>query len=106
MFAESRNESHEAKESSGHGEGNNRNHWVVDGPAGAPVEWVSESHDVIENRQICRRSLPGSMVDHTGGVHFESDPRGGTRVQVEMCCMPIGGVIGHVVAKAFGAERH
>ena len=85
-------------------EGSNRYHWVVDGPAGVPVEWHSELVDVIENRQMGWRSLEGSMVDHSGRVQFEEDPAGGTRVQVEMCYVPIAGAVGHVVAKAFGTD--
>ena len=54
-------------------EGNNRYHWVVDGPAGVPVEWHSELYDVIENCQMGWRSLPGSVVDHSGHVRFEDD---------------------------------
>jgi len=59
---------------------------------------------VIENRQMGWRSLEGSMVDHSGRVQFEEDPAGGTRVQVEMCYVPIAGAVGHVVAKAFGTD--
>ena len=85
-------------------EGNNRYHWVVDGPAGVPIEWHSELHDVIENRQMGWRSLPGSMVDHSGLVQFEDDGAGGTHVQVDMSYLPIAGLVGHVVAKAFGTD--
>lgn len=85
-------------------EGGNRYHWMVDGPAGVPVEWHSELVDVIENRQMGWRSVPGSMVDHSGRVTFEPDAAGGTRVQVELCYVPIAGAIGHAVAKAFGAD--
>jgi uncharacterized membrane protein len=85
-------------------EGNNRFHWRVDGPAGVPVEWHSELVDVVENRQMAWRSMPGSMVDHSGRVRFESDGAGGTRVQVELCYVPVAGAIGHAVAKAFGAD--
>jgi uncharacterized membrane protein len=85
-------------------EGANRYHWIVDGPAGVPVEWHSELHDVIENRQMGWRSLPGSMVDHSGRVQFEDDGAGGTRVQVNLCYLPIAGMVGHAVAKAFGTD--
>jgi uncharacterized membrane protein len=85
-------------------EGNNRYHWVVDGPAGVPVEWHSELIDVIENHQMGWRSMPGSMVDHSGRVVFEADPNGGTRVQVELCYVPVAGVVGHAVAKVFGSD--
>ena len=85
-------------------EGNNRYHWMVEGPAGVPVEWRSELCDVIENRQMAWRSVEGSMIDHSGRVTFEPDPAGGTRVQVEMCYVPVAGAVGHVVAKAFGTD--
>ena len=85
-------------------EGDNRYHWVVDGPAGVPVEWHSELHDVIENRQMGWRSLPGSMVDHSGRVHFEDDGAGGTRVLVDLCYVPVAGMVGHAVARAFGTD--
>ena len=85
-------------------EGNNRYHWMVDGPAGVPVEWHSELCDVIEERQMGWRSIPGSMVDHSGRVCFEDDGAGGTRVQVDLRYVPIAGAIGHALAKAFGAD--
>ncbi len=83
--------------------GPNRYHWMVDGPAGVPVEWISEVTTMLENEQMSWRSEPGSMIDHSGRVTFT--PEGsGTRVQVEMCYTPVGGVIGHAVAKAFGSD--
>jgi uncharacterized membrane protein len=85
-------------------EGGNRYHWMVDGPAGVPVEWHSELHDVIENRQMAWRSIPGSMVDHSGRVQFEDDGAGGTRVQVDLCYVPVAGAVGHAIAKAFGTD--
>jgi uncharacterized membrane protein len=85
-------------------EGSHRYHWVVDGPAGVPVEWHSELYDVIENRQMAWRSIPGSMVDHSGRVQFEDDGAGGTRVQVDLCYVPVAGAIGHAIAKAFGTD--
>ena len=85
-------------------EGNNRYHWMVDGPAGVPVEWHSELCDVIEDRQMGWRSIPGSMVDHSGRVRFEDDGAGGTRVQVDLCYVPIAGAVGHALAKVFGAD--
>lgn len=85
-------------------EGGNIQHWIVDGPAGVPVEWHAEVYDVIENKQMAWRSIPGSAVDNAGRVRFEDDGAGGTRVQVELCYVPVGGAVGHVVAKAFGTD--
>lgn len=83
--------------------GGDRYHWVVDGPAGFPVEWDAELLNVAENREMTWRSCEGSTVQHTGRVRFEADGAG-TRVHVQMRYQPPGGVIGHVVAKAFGVD--
>lgn len=83
--------------------GGDRFHWVVDGPAGIPVEWDSELLNVSENREMTWRAVEGSDVDHTGRVRFE--PEGtGARVHVQLKYAPPGGVIGHAVARAFGVD--
>jgi len=84
-------------------QGGDRYHWVVDGPAGAPVEWDSELLNVVENREMTWRSVEGSQVDNTGRVRFEPDGSG-SRIIVQLRYMPPGGVVGHVVAKAFGVD--
>jgi uncharacterized membrane protein len=77
--------------------------WVVDGPGGIPVEWDSELLHVEQNVEMAWRSRPGSIVRHAGRVRF--DPAAtGTRVQVQLCYVPIGGVLGHALAKAFGSD--
>jgi uncharacterized membrane protein len=83
--------------------GGDRYHWVVDGPAGAPVEWDSELLNVSENREMTWRSVEGSQVENTGRVRFQPD-NAGSRIIVQLRYMPPGGVIGHVVAKAFGVD--
>lgn len=83
--------------------GGDRYHWTVDGPAGVPVEWDAELLNVAENREMTWRSVEGSAVSHTGRVRFEPDGNG-TRVHVQLRYAPMGGVIGHVVAKAFGVD--
>lgn len=83
--------------------GGDRYHWVVDGPAGMPVEWDSELLNVAENREMTWRSVEGSQVENTGRVRF-TEEAGGTRVHVHLRYMPPGGVVGHLVAKAFGKD--
>lgn len=83
--------------------GDGRWHWVVDGPAGVPVEWDSEVTLQRENRELAWRSVEGSTVDNGGRVRFE--PEGdGTRVRIELHYAPPGGIIGEAVAKAFGVD--
>ncbi|HET9576763.1 MAG TPA: SRPBCC family protein [Usitatibacter sp.] len=83
--------------------GGDRFHWTVDGPAGVPVEWDSELLNVVDNREMTWRSVEGAAVTHTGRVRFEPDGDG-TRVHVQLRYAPMGGVIGHAVAKAFGVD--
>ena len=83
--------------------GGDRFHWTVDGPGGVPVEWESELLNVSDNQEMTWRSVEGSNVDHTGRVRFEPDGNG-TRLHVQLRYWPPGGVIGHAVAKAFGAD--
>jgi uncharacterized membrane protein len=68
-----------------------------------PVEWESVLLNVIPNREMTWHSVEGSTVEHTGRVRFEPDGDG-TRVHVQMRYAPPGGVLGHAVAKAFGAD--
>jgi uncharacterized membrane protein len=78
-------------------------HWIVDGPAGSPVEWDSELLNVIENQEMTWRSVEGSQVHHTGRVRFDTIG-GATRLHVQLRYYPPAGVIGHMVAKAFGVD--
>ena len=49
------------------------------------------------------RSVEGAQVENTGRVRFEPDGAG-SRIIVHLRYMPPGGVVGHVVAKAFGVD--
>jgi uncharacterized membrane protein len=83
--------------------GGDRYHWVVDGPAGVPVEWDSEMLNWVENREMTWHTVGDSQVGNVGRIRFE--PEGdGTRIHVQMRYMPPGGVVGHAVAKFFGAD--
>ncbi|MGQ0651816.1 MAG: SRPBCC family protein [Betaproteobacteria bacterium] len=80
-----------------------RSRWTVSGPAGVPVQWVSEVTRTEPNALIEWRSAPGSVVKHEGCVRFEEDA-GATRVTVRLCYLPPGGAFGHAVAALFGAD--
>jgi uncharacterized membrane protein len=84
--------------------GNDRSHWIVQGPAGAPVEW-----DVVVTRQVPNevfawKTEPGSPVTHAGLIHFEPNEDGGTRVDIRLSYHPPGGAAGPLVASLFGAD--
>jgi uncharacterized membrane protein len=82
----------------------NRYHWVVDGPAGVPVEWDSEITADVPNELIAWRTVEGSMVHSSGVVQFEPSEYGGTRVHIRMGYRPPASALGHTVAKIFGRD--
>ncbi len=61
-----------------------RLHWRVRG-AGTGLEWETIFTRQVPNESIAWRTVPGSIVEHVGSVHFEalSDER--TRVMVRLC---------------------
>ena len=80
-----------------------RSHWKVAGPAGTTVEWDAITTRVDFNERIEWSTVEGSAVEHVGRIRIE--PLGtGTRVQLQMSYTPPAGVVGHAVAKLFGAD--
>jgi uncharacterized membrane protein len=83
--------------------GDGTSHWIVDGPAGRTISWEAVTTRLEPNRLIAWRTLPGSAVDHAGLLRFEPT-EGGTRVLVTMSYTPLGGALGHALARLFGAD--
>ncbi len=84
--------------------GDGKSRWVVEGPGGISIAWDGEIVHEEQDRMIGWRSLPDSMVDHAGSVHFEPTPEGGTRIKVVMRYVPPAGKIGKTVAALFGEK--
>jgi uncharacterized membrane protein len=84
--------------------GVNRSHWVVAGPAGAPVEWDAVLTNYIANQSLGWETAPESAIQHTGIVRFEPNADGSTRLDVRMSYNPVAGALGHAVAALFGAD--
>ncbi|MBI2105096.1 MAG: SRPBCC family protein [Candidatus Omnitrophica bacterium] len=80
-----------------------QSHWIVTGPGGIPVEWDALITQLIENREVAWKTLPGSLVQHAGRVRFTPE-RGGTRVDIRLSYNPALGGIGHIFASLFGAD--
>jgi uncharacterized membrane protein len=81
----------------------NRYHWVARGPLDIPVEWDAEVTTERPNEMIAWRSLPGSLIETEGSVHFTPAPGNrGTRVKVVMRYNPPAGKIGAAIAFLFG----
>src|SRR5262245_8422149 len=84
--------------------GSGRSHWVVAGPGGVPVEWTAEITEMLPNSLLAWRSISGSLINHTGVIHFEPNRDKGTRVQIKLCYHPLAGAIGHTLAKLFASD--
>jgi uncharacterized membrane protein len=80
-----------------------RSRWVAKAPLGLSVEWEAEVHTARPNELIGWRSLPGSMVDTAGSVHFVPNQGGRTtEVRVELKYNPPAGRVGAAVARWLG----
>jgi len=81
--------------------GGNRSHWVAKAPLGVQVSWDAEVINERPNELIAWRSLPGSMVETAGSVHFERSGRG-TDVHVSLKYNPPAGQTGATLARWLG----
>ncbi len=84
--------------------GDGRSHWIVTGPAGTEVEWDATITRLESNKVLAWKTVPGSIVEHAGIIHFQPNPDGSTRVHIRLSYNPPAGALGHVVASLFGAD--
>jgi uncharacterized membrane protein len=81
----------------------NRSHWVAKAPLGMSVSWDAEIITERSNELIGWRSLPGSMVDTAGSVHFQPTADGrASEVRVELKYDPPAGKVGATLAQWLG----
>jgi uncharacterized membrane protein len=77
--------------------GENRSHWIVQGPQGQDVEWDSVLTVSERPHRLAWRSEPNVIVDHEGEVLLE--PAGeGTRATVRLFWRPPSGTSGKALA--------
>jgi len=81
-----------------------RSHWVVDGPAGVPVEWDAVVTQEVPDEMLAWKSVPGSTVEQSGVIRFSPLADGGTHVDIRLSYNPPAGAIGRAVASFFGAN--
>ena len=84
--------------------GDKQSHWIVAGPAGAPIEWDAVVTNYVPNESIGWRTEPGSPIQHAGIVKFEPNRDGTTRLDIRMSYNPVAGALGHAIASIFGAD--
>ncbi|MGQ0712559.1 MAG: SRPBCC family protein [Gemmatimonadaceae bacterium] len=85
-------------------QGQDRTHWVVDGPAGTTVTWDAVTTALIPNEQIAWKSIEGAAVEHAGVVRFARTADGATTIDVKMTYNPPAGAVGHAVASILGRD--
>lgn len=79
-----------------------RSRWASKGPLGTKVEWDAEIINERSPELIAWRSLPGSVVDTAGSVHFRPLGDGSTEVRVVLKYNPPAGKLGAAVANFLG----
>lgn len=84
--------------------GENRWHWVVEGPAGSSVGFDAEITKFVPNECIAWKTTEGATVASAGIVKFLPNEKGGTRIDIHMNYNPPGGAIGHAVGSFFGFD--
>ncbi|HEX2573741.1 MAG TPA: SRPBCC family protein [Polyangia bacterium] len=77
--------------------------WIVLGPLNIPVEWQAQITRIVDQKLIEWRTLPGSMMEVQGTVHFEREGTG-SRVNILMSYCPPGGLLGHVASRLLGYD--
>lgn len=81
-----------------------KSHWVIEAPAGIPVEWDAVTTKLVTNEIIAWKSVGDSSIDHAGIVKFKSNSAHSTTVQVEFFYNPPAGLAGHSIAALFGFD--
>jgi len=84
--------------------GEDRWHWVIAGPAGAPIEFDSMVTRRDRPRLIAWTSADGTLVEHSGTARFRPTAEAGTRVEITMSWRPAGGGLGETVSFMSGVD--
>jgi uncharacterized membrane protein len=84
--------------------GENTWEWTVRGPAGVSAGWQGSIVGKVPNELVAWKSLPGSLVGNEGVARFDPNDDGSTRVHIRLKYDPPAGVLGHLLAAAFGAD--
>jgi uncharacterized membrane protein len=84
--------------------GEDRWHWVIAGPAGAPIEFDAVVTRRERPRVIAWTTVEGALVEHSGTARFRPTADGGTRMEITMSWRPAGGGLGEGVAFMSGLD--
>jgi uncharacterized membrane protein len=79
-------------------------HWEIAGPAGLSIQWDTVLTVYDRDRELAWKTVPGSLIAHSGVVRFDRNSDGSTRLDVKMSYNPPGGALGHLVASLLGSD--
>lgn len=82
-------------------QGDQRWHWVVDGPLGQTVEWDAKIDGSEADRIISWHSISDPDVGVQGAVLFEPIRTDATRLVLTLQFQPLGGALGELVGNIF-----
>jgi uncharacterized membrane protein len=84
-------------------EGEDRQRWTVEGPAGRSVEWETRTVEDRPGEVLRWESVEGSRLSSEGSVHFDSAPADrGTQVTLRLRFDPPGGALGGAAMNLLG----
>lgn len=83
--------------------GQNRSHWIVQGPGGADMEWNAVLTTSERPHRLAWRSEPDASVEHEGMVLLEPLAEG-TRATVRLAWHPPAGAAGKALAVLTGTD--
>jgi uncharacterized membrane protein/osmotically-inducible protein OsmY len=83
--------------------GDQHSHWVVSGPSDTQLEWDAVLTESDRGRMLAWKTLPGSMIHHTGVVQFQPEDDG-TRVSVSMSYLPHSTRTGRTAMSVFNGD--
>jgi len=84
--------------------GDGKSHWVIEGPAGLPIEWDAVITKLVTDNIIAWKSVGNSAIEHAGIVKFKKDSEGLTTIQVTFFYNPPAGLAGHSIAALLGFD--
>jgi len=83
--------------------GDGYSHWLVDGPAGVPIEWDAVITKLVPDNTLAWKTVGESPIDHAGIVKFTRSGDS-TIVRIEFFYNPPAGFAGHSISELLGFD--
>jgi len=83
--------------------GDGYSRWLVDGPAGVPIEWDAVITKLVPDNTLAWKTVGESPIDHAGIVKFTRSGDS-TIVRIEFFYNPPAGFAGHSISELLGFD--